>query len=757
MKAWFLTLSIRAKLRLSFVLVSGVLIGLMAVAYATFEIQASRDAMSERYSRVAAMVGTSSRAAVAFSDAQSAERVVEGVMSSSGILDVFIIDSFGMVLAHSNTAADPDPLELLRFVGNGEVVEFAPDKMIAARDIVLDGDGIGTVVVYAGYEALTAAQRQMYFVVAGAFAAAMLLAMLFSLPFEKMLSAPIVRLAEEMATVSQDKDFSRRVAVASGDEIGDLYSRFNVMLEEVQSRDHYIEGERARLESEVAARTIELTDMNAELEANNEELRVASVAALAAARSKAEFLANMSHEIRTPMNGVLGMLELVRDTPLDSEQQDYIETAFHSGHSLLSLINDILDLSKIEAGKMSMEIQPVVPSELVEDVCALVHQQAAAKRIDLVGVLEPACYERYGLDPTRVRQILLNLVGNAVKFTDEGSVTVRGDVITHDDQEMLELVVEDTGIGISEAAQIGLFEAFTQADGSTTRRFGGTGLGLTITQHLIELMHGDISVESEEDVGSKFRVRIPVSAVPRGKRPDSDDLKSLRVALAINSVPLRKSLIAMLGYLQLNHDRAREDADVVLTDDAGLAAREDQRVIVLAQNHRGGELPANYSRILKPVRINQLMHGLRGTIPAAREVTNALAGEYLIKFPRARVLLAEDNPVNQLVASKMLRGFGIEADLAQDGEEVLAQVEKQAYDLILMDCQMPNLDGYAATAGVRRWEIEQEQKRTPIIALTANAMEGDREQCLAAGMDDYLPKPLERKRLGAALQRWLVA
>jgi signal transduction histidine kinase len=444
-------------------------------------------------------------------------------------------------------------------------------------------------------------------------------AAILAVMLQARVSAPILAIARVAERISQTHQFQDRVEVASGDELGVLAQSFNSMLNEIARRD-------GRLEREIVER-----------QRVNEELRSAKERAEEGARLKSEFLANMSHEIRTPMNGVAGMISLVLDRTQDPEAREQLLVAQNAAQALITILNDILDLSKIEAGKLTIEVIPCDLPAMARDCLRMFEFAVRQKPLDLCLVVDPGCPVWVRTDPVRLRQVLLNLVGNAVKFTSAGSVTVTlapqaGDVIRFE--------VRDTGIGIAADKLHAIFDAFTQADGSHTRQFGGTGLGLTITRRLVQLMGGRLWAESEPGEGSCFVVELALAGA------------------------------------------------------------------------------------------------------AAPEVQKATPAPALAPAAGFRVLVAEDNPINQKVVCSMLRRQGWSVTLAVNGVEACRYFLENSYDLVLLDVQMPEMDGLEAARRIRGEEVSRGSTRTPILALTAHASESQREQCLEHGMDSVITKPV---------------
>ena len=544
-----------------------------------------------------------------------------------------------------------------------------------------------------------------------------------------------------------------------------------------------------KMQDLVGRQTTELVATNRKLELQIERAEELAQQAKQAEQSKAEFLANMSHEIRTPMNGIIGMNHVLSETPLSETQRRCVETMTNCSETLMVVVNDILDFSKIEAGKLSIEENGFDFVQLVEDVSCLFSSSVSDKELDFMFFAQSRLSESFVGDSHRLKQVISNLVNNAVKFTDEGEVEIGFKVSDIDkDRADIEIWVRDTGIGISEEAQTRLFSAFSQADTSTTRCFGGTGLGLAISQHLVYLMGGEIGVESEVGKGSKFWVRL---SFPRHEGSfyslDDEEQRSLaerRLLIVSDRERLVKSLSEGVACLDLQvtvaesvevaldmASRGSGDVDAftdVLVD--GCLCGDPSRDIISAFRERlkakillvdspalkGSSSDLHDSVdyvVLMPTTPRKLLAGMleSGADKRKKRVLHADVPE----FSGAKVLLADDNLANRLVAVEMFRRFQIELDVVVDGREVIAAASERKYDIIFMDCMMPVMDGYDATRAIREDANTKENIDTPIIALTAAAMQGDKEKCLAAGMSDYLPKPLRPQKLVDKLRRWL--
>ena len=589
--------------------------------------------------------------------------------------------------------------------------------------------------------------------------------------FYVMLTQPLVRVIRELSDSKPGNPKQARIQCPPGhedDEIGVLVNaanqQFDAMAREIEQRrnaENQLTEYLAQLETIVSARTQELKTINHQLRLSNEELDAARSTALEMAQARSAFLANMSHEIRTPLNGLLGMLALCLDSPLNAEQHQQLSIAHDSGKVLVELLNDILDLSKFDAGQLELEHIAFDLGAQVEDTANLLSQNAAPS-VELTCLIDPHFPALVLGDPTRVRQIVSNLLSNALKFTRFGRVDVR--LSAANDKVRIEVC--DTGIGIAQEAQARIFRPFTQAGAGITRQFGGTGLGLALTCSLCEAMQGRLTVSSEVGFGSQFCAELPLPCHTPAVPPKP--LSGRVIAVSAASSGLSEMLNNLLPLWGLEYQRyaideslAGIDPHLLITDcpECLFGLRPAISAPILLVTAYGNFMPSDQVNALAPLQqkarplsryaLYQTVHRL------LQKKDEESPGTQTASTPaphRARILLVEDNPVNQLVAKGMLSKLGCDVVIAAHGGEALSQLEQDSFDLVLMDCNMPVMNGYEASRQIRhsgRWP------GLPIVALTANAMPEERERCRSAGMNDYLAKPFRREELAALLDTWV--
>jgi len=789
-------LSLNAKTRFIVVSALGAVVFAAFVFYSIGEGLVARANLTAELESAATGVADNLPAAFATADRPAARALLGTFRRDSQVRSATLYDADGKLFVHL-------PLVLGATERDERVPAWAapaanqvryPDLMDMSVSVPITADGgrVGTLLFNVDLKPLFTPFRQAALCALCAAALAALLGYAIAMRlYRGLFAAPVNDLVMFTRNAWEGRDFGLRGKVVSSDDIGVLTGYLNKMLAELEKRDTDLRAYQSELESRVRERTLRLDAAVVDAQEMLEKVEASN-------RAKSEFLARMSHEIRTPMNAVLGMTQLLRHaTKLDDRQRRYADVIHQSGSALLGLINDILDFSKIEAGKLELDIAPFSLRDVVEDAVDILAEKAHSKGLELLCDI-PADVETavFG-DGQRLRQIIINLVGNAVKFTERGEVRVTVRHATLDRQRTsFRFEVIDTGVGIKPESCSTIFESFAQEDNSTTRKYGGTGLGLAICKQLVELMGGEMGVKSTPGVGSTFHFTVALAnddTTARGLRPAA--LKGARVLIVEDNASAREIVAGHLTSFGVTVTEAKSgpialqmlemcqsdgvDAiiiDAQLPNSDGVALAKEIReqldfvdmpilmmTSILAVPEEDEKLDGPTAWLGKPVRRSQLHSSLVSLFTRERAVSSTVTKSVSRRMPVVvdtqrevsrvrRALLVEDNPVNQELALAMLVELGVSTDSAWSGEEALVKVAAEHFDVILMDCQMPKLDGYATTRRLREWERRAGRERTFIVALTANALNGDAARCFEAGMDRYLSKPFTIDQLFRVLE-----
>ncbi len=784
-------LPIRRKLTLAVTLTSAASLICAFLAFVGYTVWQQRTSTLAQLNWLAETTAADSASAMLLGDTKSVQESLALLGKNRQIISAVVLDGAGQIIAQyaKRQSATEDSTARTRFWHN---------EVNIAQKIIHDGRTIGEIRLHADLCDMWRGLGLGALITSLLLLLAFLISLLLGRRLQRIVSEPILSLSQTALHISRDKDYTQRAKKNGDDEIGVLIDSFNEMLSQIQLRDRQLGEHNETLEKTVAERTADMAHLRDEAIASN--------------KAKSEFLANMSHEIRTPMNTVVGMTTLLERTPLDDKQKYYLDNIHLAADNLLRIINDILDFSKIEAHKLQFENAVFDLDEVFSRLSRIFGVKAEEKGIELVINYPHGIHRALVGDPLRLGQVLDNLVSNAIKFTEHGEIVIGVRELRNAPENVrLYFFVRDTGIGLDESQTDNLFQPFSQADASTTRRFSGTGLGLAISKQLVEMMHGEIGVHSEKGRGSEFFFTAHfakssgVGALPTHEELTEDEeaeqillqkektaLHNHRALVVDDNRTAREILCAMLKDLGITprafssgNEAIAELERVGETDEAydlllldwkmpGMDGIETLRQIraragsrrlprlIMVSSHAQDELRSHLQPdeadgfLHKPVTPQTLCHNLACAlgIDPAQEIstTDESSGDARDNRLQGSVLLVEDHKMNQIVARDMLETLGIKVTVAESGQDAINRLQQQTFDLVLMDIQMPEMDGYETTRRIRQQLL---LCNLPILAMTAHAMRGIHEQCLAAGMDGHISKPVQMDTFSAALTRWL--
>lgn len=759
-KSFFQKLSIRAKLHLIIMIIIIITLSFTFVGIITKERFILESQIQRELNALALATAYSSTASISFDDKSTALENLKSLHFNSDIIvAALFLEDKSLFIKHDFKSFSLNIL-LPEEYKYGAIIK--DNYIYAYQPVKINSETIGTVVIIAGMFSIDKIINQNFIYTLILFIIVLFITLILGALLQRSISIPLLSLTNLMQQVSIKKNYSLRMPSCNNDagknEIYLLSKGFNEMLENISWRDKELNRYQQHLTDIVEQRTA--------------ELKKAKLLAEASSQAKSKFLANMTHELRTPMVGVLGMLDLLHETNTDDIQKDYINTAQNSAKMLLEIINEVLDFSKIEAGQLMLEHVKFNIIKTLEKIIITQAEVATKKKLELSFKIDNDVPENFIGDKLRLKQILNNLLSNAIKFTSKGEIKLHVSLQKKQSEDMMILFeIEDTGIGIPTENQAQLFSPFTQADSSTTRKYGGSGLGLSISKKLVELQQGEIGFSSQEQQGSKFWFSLPFKPLePVLPIPDLN----LNILTLINNESILTTVNHYLNYWNINYQaveaeslllklenstKTKQQIDRIIVDEKNINKKNLQLIKEIKQNplfekinfilitkHRGLNVEGISRYMFKPLSRDHVFQA----ITLQNETVNV---KHEKKLYRAKILLVEDNETNQKVVTTILTQLGLQVAIAEHGYRALEKIEQEDFELIFMDCLMPEMDGFEATLKIRK--LNNPKRNTPIIALTANATEADRKKCLAVGMNDFISKPFKREQMIEKIETWL--